>query len=307
MRVTQSMLSSNMLRNLNTSYNKMAKYQEQLNSGSIISRPSDDPVVAVKGMGYRIDLDKNEQYQRNMNQAHSWLDGTDEALDQVGTSFIRVKELIIQAANDTNTPEDRQKINEEISQIKQHLQDLANTKVGENYIFSGTNTSSPLFKSDGTIQTTADLPGLGKSIEVNVFDGISMPINIEGAEVFGEINTFMNELETLLKNGATGEQIGNALGVDFTAGGNPNIPGLDSLNEKVLVKRAEVGAKQNRVELMEERLKSQEVNVTKQMSLNEDTDYAKTITEMVTTESIHQAALSVGAKIIQQTLVDFIR
>lgn len=285
----------------------MAKYQEQLNSGSIISRPSDDPVVAVKGMGYRTDLDKNEQYQRNMRQAHSWLDGTDEALDQVGTSLIRVKELIVQAANDTHTPEDRQKINEEISQIKKHLQDMSNTKVGENYIFSGTNTSSPLFKSDGTIQTTADLTGLEKSIEINVFDGISMPINIEGVELFGELDVFMGELEDLLKSGATGDEIGNALGFDNAAGGDPKILGLDTLNEKVLVKRAEVGAKQNRVELMEERLKTQEVNVTKQKSLNEDTDYPKTITEMVTAEAIHQASLSVGAKVIQQTLVDFIR
>lgn len=277
----------------------MAKYQEQLNSGSIISRPSDDPVVAVKGMGYRTDLDKNEQYQRNMRQAHSWLDGTDEALDQVGTSLIRVKELIVQAANDTHTPEDRQKINEEISQIKKHLQDMSNTKVGENYIFSGTNTSSPLFKSDGTIQTTADLTGLEKSIEINVFDGISMPINIEGVELFGELDVFMGELEDLLKSGATGDEIGNALGFDNAAGGDPKILGLDTLNEKVLVKRAEVGAKQNRVELMEERLKTQEVNVTKQKSLNEDTDYPKTITEMVIAEAIHQASLSVGAKVIQ--------
>jgi len=47
--------------------------------------------------------------------------------------------------------------------------------------------------------------------------------------------------------------------------------------------------------------------VTKQKSKNEDTDYAETITKMTTQEAIHQAALSVGAKIIQQTLVDFIR
>ena len=64
MRVTQSMLSSNMLRNLNTSYSKMSKYQNMLDSGTVITRPSEDPVVAVKGMGYRVDLDKNEQFKR---------------------------------------------------------------------------------------------------------------------------------------------------------------------------------------------------------------------------------------------------
>ena len=66
MRVTQSMLSSNMLRNLNASYSKMSKLQNQIDSGRKITRPSDDPVVAVKGMSYRTSIDRVEQYKRNI-------------------------------------------------------------------------------------------------------------------------------------------------------------------------------------------------------------------------------------------------
>ncbi len=306
MRVTQSMLSSNMLRNLNTSYNKMSKYQDMLDSGSVISRPSDDPVVAVKGMGYRIDLDKNQQYQRNLREANTWLDTTDEALDQVGGALKRVKELIIQAANDTNTADDRRKINAEMQQIKGQLRDIANTKVGENYIFSGTHTNQPLYTDQTGPQNPAITTGGQKPIEINVFDGISMNINTQGADLFENIDGFMTQITTLLESGASGPEIGDALGLEVTNGGN-KIPGLDGIYENTLTLRADVGARQNRVEMMENRLSLQEVNVTKQLSANEDTDYAKTITEMVTQESIHQAALSVGAKIIQQTLVDFIR
>lgn len=306
MRVTQSMLSSNMLRNLNTSYNKMSKYQDMLDSGSVISRPSDDPVVAVKGMGYRIDLDKNQQYQRNLREANTWLDTTDEALDQVGGALKRVKELIVQAANDTNTADDRQKINAEMQQIKGQLRDIANTKVGENYIFSGTHTNQPLYTDETGPQNPAITTGGQKPIEINVFDGISMNINTPGADLFNNIDGFMTHVTTLLESGATGPEIGNALGLEVTNGAN-KIPGLDGIYENTLTARADVGARQNRVEMMGNRLSLQEVNVTKQLSSNEDTDYAKTITEMVTQESIHQAALSVGAKIIQQTLVDFIR
>lgn len=325
MRVTQSMLSNNMLRNLNTSYNKMSKYQDQLNSGKVINRPSDDPVVAVKGMGYRVDLDKNEQYQRNMRQANTWLDSTDEALDQVGSVLTRMKELLVQAANDTNTSEERQKISEEITQLKLHIQDLSNTKVGDSYIFSGTKTNSPLFVNGGVNpdfdpvpdrspapigDPSAPLVAIEKSIEINVFDGIDMQINTPAVGLFDDINKFINRVEDVLNTpDITSEEIGEALGFNMGDGtvANLKIPALDALKDDVLVKRAEIGAKQNRVELMEERLKTQEINVTKQMSLNEDTEYAKTITEMVTANSIHQASLSVGAKIIQQTLVDFIR
>lgn len=284
----------------------MSKYQNMLDSGSVISRPSDDPVVAVKGMSYRVELDKNEQYTRNIREAHTWLDSTDEALDQVGSALKRVKELIVQAANDTNTTEDRQKINAEIKQIQEQLRDVANTKVGDNYIFSGTHTSQPLYDENGqnAAITTAGAAG---EIKINVFDGISMNINTPGQDLFKDVDTFMTRIETILQSDATSEEISDALGLEMSDAGGNNIPALDALYEKTLTLRADVGARQNRVEMMENRLDLQNVNVTKQMSENEDTDYAETITQMVTQESIHQAALSVGAKIIQQTLVDFIR
>ncbi|HEY4623728.1 MAG TPA: flagellar hook-associated protein FlgL [Solibacillus sp.] len=293
MRVTQSMLSSNMLRNLNVSYGKMSKYQEQLTSGKKVNRPSDDPVIAVKGMGYRVDLDKVEQFQRNLNEVNSWNDSTDEALDQVGSALHRIQELVTNAANDTNTPEERDKINSEIKQIQLQMRDIANTKVGESYIFTGTHTNSPLFNADGTM---ANGTGVQKSIQVNVFDGIAMDINLPGLELFKGIDDMITKVSTTLDNPAsTGEEIGALLS------------DIQGQTNKVLEQRAVVGARQNRADMMENRLSLQEVNVTKQLSENEDTDYAKTITEMVTTESIHQASLSVGAKIIQQTLVDFIR
>ena len=280
----------------------MSKLQEQMNSGKLVNRPSDDPVIAVKGMGYRVELDKNEQYQRNIREAHTWLDSTDEALDQIGSSLIRVKELIVQAANDTNTTEDRQKISAEITQIKEQLRDMANTKVGDNYIFSVTHTNSPLYTDQVGPQNPNITTGAAKTIEINVFDGISLKINTQGNEYFNRVDEFMGHVETLLNGGGNASDISGALGIN-----NNGIPALDSVHNETLTLRADVGARQNRLELMENRLSIQEVNVTKQMSENEDTDYAKAITDMATTESIHQAALSVGAKIIQQTLVDFIR
>ena len=298
MRVTQSMLSNNLLRNLNTSYSKLSKLQQQIESGTVINRPSDDPVVAVKGMAYRYDLDKINQYDRNIREGNTWLDSSDEALGQVGDSLIRVKELLVQAANDTNTAEDRQKIREEIAQIKTHIIDVANTKIGENYIFSGTHTDEPLYKGN-TINTNVTPAGAARAISIDVFDGISLEINVSGKELFTKINDFMTTAEDLLNTGATGESIGDLLGSGNT--------GLSSVTEDVLKARANVGALQNRIEMMSNRLSARNVNVTKQLSQNEDTDYALAISQMTTAQSIHQASLSVGANIIQQTLVDFIR
>ncbi|MBG9454816.1 flagellar hook protein FlgL [Lysinibacillus sphaericus] len=305
MRVTQSMLSNNMLLNLNNSYSKMSKLQNQITSGSKITRPSDDPVIAVKGMGYRRDLGQVEQYTRNMNEVNNWIDTTDESLNQVGEQMKRVRELVIQAANDTNTPDERAKIKSEIDQIRQQIQDVGNTKIADRYIFSGTRTTQPLFENGAIDPTKVN----SEDVVIEVYDGIQMKVNTPGAELFKNVDDMMGKISDLLDPNraggpATGEEIGNALGgVAEQSKGDD----ITAMHNKILEAQADIGARQNRVELMENRLAIREVSVTKQFSDNEDVDYAKAITEMVTSESIHQAALSVGAKIIQQTLVDFIR
>ncbi|MFJ5790465.1 flagellar hook-associated protein FlgL [Lysinibacillus sp. NPDC093197] len=304
MRVTQSMLSNNMLLNLNNSYGKMSKLQDQITSGSKITRPSDDPVVAVKGMGYRRDLGRVEQYTRNMNEVNNWLDTSDESLNQVGEQMKKVRELVIQAANDTNTPDERAKIKSEIDQIQKQLQDVANTKIGDRYIFSGTKTGQPVFLN-GTLNN-ANVNS--EDVKIEVYDGIEMKVNTAGVDLFKSVDDMMSKISGLLDPNriplATGEEISSTLG-GVTS--NSTTDDITTMHNKILEAQADVGARQNRVELMENRLSIREISVTKQLSNNEDVDYSKAITEMVTSESIHQAALSVGAKIIQQSLVDFIR
>ncbi|MEK9197482.1 flagellar hook-associated protein FlgL [Ureibacillus sp. 179-F W5.1 NHS] len=308
MRVTQSMLSNNMLRNLSTSYSKMSELQNQINTGSKITRPSDDPVIAIKGMSYRTDLNKVSQFERNMNEVNSWLDSSDDALGQVGDALNRVKELVVQAANDTNTADDRQKIKLEIDQIRSQIQDVANTKIADKYIFNGTKTQSPLFVNGELNPETYDsstgefISATSGEVNMEVFDGIQIQVNTSnGTELFKNVDDLMANISSAL-DASDGEEIGNLLG--GLADGTDDT--LSELQNKVLEARADVGARQNRVEMMTNRLSLQEINVTKQMSQNEDVDYAEAITQMITYESIHQASLSVGAKIIQQTLVNFL-
>ena len=180
MRVTQSMLSNNMLRNLSTSYNKMGKLQEQINTGKKVNRPSDDPVVAMKGMGYRMQVDKVAQYQRNLGEVHNYLDSSDDALDKVGQAMHRARELVTSAANGTMTPEDKEKVQSELEQLREQIQDMANTKVGDKYIFSGTKTATPLYdKEHRTYPDTdpANPTAFEKSVDIEVFDGVTMNVN----------------------------------------------------------------------------------------------------------------------------------
>lgn len=309
MRVTQSMLSNNMLRNLSSSYNKMGKLQEQITTGKKVNRPSDDPVVVMKGMGYRMQVDKIGQYQRNLGEVNNYLDSSDDAFDTVGSALKRASELANKGATGSLTDEDREKITSELKQIQEQIQDMANTKVGDKYIFSGTKTSTPLYdKATGKYPEVdangnSIIPGFTSDINIEVFDGITLKVNTNPLELFQGIDDLFKGL------------------VDGTPNPDPTLPNIPATQEnfnkamteidkkfgEVLTMRADIGARQNRSEMMGNRLGVQEGAAKKQMSENEDVEYEKAITDMITEEAVHRAALSVGARIIQPSLVDFLR
>ena len=83
MRVTNNMLTSTMITNLNKNLRKMNDYQKQLATGKQIDTPSDNPVLAAKILKYRTDLSELAQYKKNVEDAQSWLEVTEAAVADV--------------------------------------------------------------------------------------------------------------------------------------------------------------------------------------------------------------------------------
>ncbi|OZU88799.1 flagellar hook-associated protein FlgL [Virgibacillus indicus] len=289
MRVTQGMLSNNMLHNLSNSYSKMGTIMDQLNTGKKINLPSDDPVIAMKGMNYRSQVTEIEQFKRNTNEVHNWMDNSDAALDKATQAMQRLRELAVKASNGTNDTEELTSIKEEVTQLKEHLKDIAETEVNGKYIFNGTNTDEPpeVDLIEGTFG------GESSDVKIEVSNGTKLTVNVNGEDVFGEIFKTINNFETALSG--TGEDI------------SASIEELDKGINGLINNRADLGARMNRLELIENRLGEQEVIATSMMSKNEDVDYSKAITELITQESLHRAALSAGSRIIQPSLMDFLR
>jgi flagellar hook-associated protein 3 FlgL len=301
MRVTQGMLAENMLRNLSASYAKLGKYQDQLSTGKKINRPSDDPVVAMKGIAYRTNLTEVEQFKRNFSEAHNWIENSDAALDEATQVLQRIRELVVQASNDTYEASQRAAISEEIKQLTEHLASIANTKVGDKYIFNGTDTlKQPVDLS----QTPPVVSKNTDEIKIELSEGIYIPVNVNPTKIFNYDNTakgngLFSDLEFLNNdlNDATksGKDISQYLSY------------IDQHINNLLSARAELGARMNRIELMEERVDQQEVIANRMLSDNEDADIERVITDLKTQESVHRASLGVGARIIQPTLLDFLR
>lgn len=300
MRVTQSMLQNNMLNNLFKSQSNMDKYLKQITTGKKINRPSDDPVIAMKGINYRTEVTEAEQYTRNATEVWNWFDHSDDVLGKSTKAMQRMEELANQAANGTNTQDELNSIKKEVEQLKEQMIEMANTQVNGKYIFNGTDTDKPLIKKEkndnGEVEiefNTGD--GREEMVEIEVSKGINMEVNVSPEGVFDqELFDHIDGFITALENGDD-DEINQSLG------------NLQDSSSNIIQSRAELGARMNRLELIEDRLQNQVVIAKDTMAKNEGVEFEEAVTNLLTQEVIHRAALSAGSKIIQPSLVDFLR
>ncbi|MDL5040057.1 flagellar hook-associated protein FlgL [Heyndrickxia coagulans] len=297
MRITQSMLARNFLNNLNTSYSKLAKYQEQLASGKKINKLSDDPLSAMKGISYRRTVAQVKQYEDNFSEASTWIETTNDALDEANQVLQRIRELVVEGSTDTETPSNRQSIADEVEQLRDQLVDIANTKVNDKYIFNGTNTTEKPISTDiSTFDGSTTLGINNNPVKIELSKGIYLQVNADGSKVFSD--DLFKDLKDLIS--------------DLNAGTSANgfdryLDKIDAHIDNVLSELSQTGARSNRLDLMKERVSQQELTATEIMSNNEDVDIDQVYTDFFVASGAYTAALKVGAQVIQPTLLDFLK
>lgn len=292
-RITQNMMNQTLLSNLQTNYSKLNRTQQQLASGKIITKPSDNPVSAVRAMYYKSTLNEIDQYKSNAGDASSWMQSTDSSLDQLTQVLQRVRELTVQAGNETNDSKALLAISYEIKQLGSQLGEVANSDQGGRYIFGGTDTQS--VPCDTTQTPPVMINNNNNAINYRIGKGSTIQINVSGDQVFNQNGGMFQMLKNITDSIDSGTNPANQLN------------NLDVQIDNVLTIRADIGARINRMELSNSRLDSLNQSTSDLMSIEIDVDVTKAYTELSEQESVYNAALSVGAKIIQPTLVDFLR
>lgn len=296
-RVTQSMMSSQLLRNLNANTYRLDHLQNQLSTGRRINKPSDDPVGISFSMRYRSELAANDQYESNVDSALSWLDYSDTMLGQAGNVFQRVRELAVKAANGANPQGAMDAVKEEIDQLNEQLFSIGNSEFNGKYVFNGQKTDIAPYTDIATANSIDTHDG---TIQFEIGVGVKLGVNITGNQVFGNSAdsdnafTVMNEFQTALQS-SDHDAISDL------------IAKIDTRMDKILLQRSDIGAKTNRIELAQDRLKDIGINLQTLQSKTEDADMAEVITNLKMEENVYQASLSAGSKIIQPSLVDFLR
>lgn len=308
MRVTNRMMNNTLLLNLNRGLARLERINNQLGTKKKINRPSDDPVKTGVILRTSTSIRETEQYIRNLDAAVSWLDAADVILQDVVSVIHRAKELAVAGASTHLDETARQALADEIAQLHDNLLQLANSTHGGRYLFAGQHTDKKPFSGGGVtgdrindVTFLMSLTDDETKIEFEIAPGITIDVNVisynpDDNPQEGLFMPIFNALQELY-----GEL------VDDT--GDPDIPlqDLDNSLDNVLRKISELGGKQNRVELARERMLDLQLSLTRILSEEQDLDYAEAIMELKMEEFAYRTALAVGARIIQPSLVDFLR
>lgn len=294
-RMSSQQVATDFLANLRTNDRAMSRVQRELATGRRINTPSDDPVGIAMSLSLRRDQGAVAAWTRNIDDSLTWLGTTDRALDQALQVVSRARELAVQGGNGTLSESARGLIAEEVDSLSRQMGEIGNSSLGGRYIFGGTDTDTPPFTA-GVPQAP---PNTGR-IRREVGQGDVVDINVTADRLLGPGGGTPDVLASFAGLSAA-LRSGDAAGIDRA------LADLDTQADHVSALRGEGAATINRLELTKSRFDAQGIAVTDELAQIESVDMAAAITDLKMRETVMRSALSVGARVIPPSLLDFLR
>lgn len=296
MKITGMMKNTQLLRNLRNNNIDIMDWQNKLATGQKISKPSDDPVGIGYQMRYTTELARNDQYLANAKTGYGWLSQTDSVLQQAQDILQRLNTLTNQAANGTITPEVREQIRLEVLQLREQMVTVGNSTYDGRHIFNGQKTDVRPYSTANAANDTTDM-GV---YYLNVSPSVQVAVSIPGEQVFGAAGANDNIFKLF-------DDIAQQLEDDDQAALSGSLDNIKTAIERISLNLAEAGARMNRFELIESRIADEKVSLTTLRSSVADVDMADAIVQLQLKQNVLQASLSVGARISQMSMLDYIR
>lgn len=331
MRITNSMMNNSFMRDMKRNLGHMQTLRDQLTSGKEIRKPSDNPFKAARSMQLHSDIQANTQYNTNITDTINHLETTDVALEQLTNVFQRVRELMVSSGNAAYGTDERGAIKDEINEKVNEVAQILNTSFDGKYIFGGTKSNSKPVKSaedaitgnngltfagkdgealdlnsdDITVQNQIKM--IGSDLMVEISQGVKVDYNVSASDVliFKDQDGKSVNVMDLLSNITTNLDSDNPLSAEKIT--NENLADMDAVITNLLKVRSEVGAMQNRMESAQTQNEAENFNMTAILSKNEDINVAEKTMEVSVAQTVYMASLQVSGKILQPTLMDFLR
>lgn len=290
-RVTTQMSMAAASARLQAGAARVAELTDQATTLRAIQKPSDDPVGTASSMQVRKEQAAAAQYSRNANDAAAWLATTDSALSSVYSVLNNVRDLTVQAANSgTMSDTNRDAFVTQFRSLKADLEARANTTYGTRSVFAGSSTAAAAYDpATGWAKS-------GTDVSRRIGDGTTVRVDTAGTAVFGSgddsvfavIDSIVNDLQNGVNVNARINDVDGALGTVRGA-------------------QADVGIRHAAALTAQDSLKSATVSLESRRADIEDVDLAKAVLDLQVQQTNYQAALAVTAKVLQPTLMDYLR
>jgi flagellar hook-associated protein 3 FlgL len=267
---------------------------ERLGTGRRIRRASDDPTGTVLALRLQSDIAMTDGDRQRVDQALPYLQAADAALQQAIAILQRARELVLQASNDSLTTDQRKAIAEEMTTLRDEFLQVANTRVGDRYLFSGTAILTKPF----VVNLAGDVvyQGDGNQMKVTLSNDEQVPITLAGNAVFqsGE------DVFAVLKDAINAMNVGDGETLRANL-----LPRLDASIQQILNTAASLGAQANRSERTVDTLLLQKQSFQLALSPVLDADVAEEVATYQLRQTTLQATLFAASRILPLSLVDF--
>ncbi len=299
-RITQSIITSRVLNNIQDQTRRLFALQEQLSTGQRINSPSDDPINTRRAINTRSLIAQNEQFLRNISNSSPFIEEAVSSVQNSQQIFQRARELTLQGANGTNGQPQLDAIAVEINQLLESAVAEGNHNTAGRFIFAGTRTAADAYSVTRNAQGEIDsvtYEGNADRYDIAIGPGATIAINEPGSVVFQGLQDQFQTLIDIRDNLVTG----NITGLQT------QLAELDNIDQQLGQGIARLGAVQNRVTRASDDLGDFNFQLERLLSDQVDADYTEVIVELNTQQNAFDAALSAGANAIQRSLLDFLR
>ena len=307
MKVSTNLFFDRALNQMVASQSSLAQSQAQLSTGKKVVQVSDAPDEATAIQRLKSVIARQDSFEQAVKTAQNRLNAEETALEATANIMVRMKELTVQALNDTYGPKDREIIAVEMQGLQEDLLSYANTRdVNGAYLFSGSRVFTPPFAANaqGDIVYQGD-----ETVNlVEVGDQRSLRLNRTGTEVFGRVTRD-------LPNGSTEgrsffqsvQDLVDAVRTSDRGAMNRGLAEFDTLNQQVAISQAKVGSAMNVVSNQTAVLEETRLQLKTVLSEIEDLDYTEAVTGMQKRMMALEASQASFAQISRLNLFEYIR
>lgn len=311
MRVATTALPDLLVRQLHDLGSRQIRLQAQAATGQRVQRAGDDPTAMRQALEIQTATEANAQYGRNIGSLQQRVGASLDAIQSIQRVADRAAEITTLAGG-TRSPQELKAYAAEIDQLIRQAAQTANTKVGNDFLFSGTRTDRPPFvlNEDAAGQVTSvSYQGNEGVAPLEIAPGVSVVAQIPGSSTGG------GGVRGLVTDSRTGADLFGhliALRQHLEAGDTEAIAASDhgalQADEEHLISRlAESGALQARLEVASANTASQGTRLADSYSRVAEADLPSTLVDLTATQTAYQVALQSGARLMQTSLMDYLR